>query len=258
MPVDTLEEPYMFDAEKVKTLNELEMRVYNYSVQHFDEVAYLTIRGLSQGCHVSTSTILRCINKLGYDGYSELKYAIRQKKQHETNDLDLFYDATIQVDMFLKKVNNENYRDFIEPAVAMIVAARHVAFSGIGTSGMLGAYGSRYFANVGINAYSIVDPFLPVPPRGMENTLAILLSVSGETTQMIKQAEDFKRFGAKVLSITNDEQSTIAQIADYNLSYYMPVVNGAEEEYLNLTTQVPVIALIELLAHQAYQILQTS
>ncbi len=119
-----------------------------------------------------------------------------------------------------------------------------MAFSGIGTSGILGTYGSRYFANLGINAYSIVDPFLPVPPRGMENTLAIILSVSGETIQMIKQTEDFKRYGAKVLSITNDEKSTIAQMADYNISYYMPVVSGGKEVDLNLTTQVPVITLI--------------
>lgn len=243
----------MFDEEKIKTLNELEMAVYKYIVQHFEEIDQLTIRELSAACHVSTSTILRCITKLGYRGYSELKYAICQKKEQDARAFDLFYDATIQVNTFLKKVNNEDYRKFIQPAVELILSARHVAFSGIGTSGILGTYGSRYFANLGINAYSIVDPFLPVPPLGMENTLAIILSVSGETIQMIKQTEDFKRYGAKVLSITNDEKSTIAQMADYNISYYMPVVSGGKEVDLNLTTQVPVITLIELLAHQVYK-----
>lgn len=243
----------MFDEEKIKTLNELEMAVYKYIVQHFEEIDQLTIRELSAACHVSTSTILRCITKLGYRGYSELKYAICQKKEQDARAFDLFYDATIQVNTFLKKVNNEDYRKFIQPAVELILSARHVAFSGIGTSGILGTYGSRYFANLGINAYSIVDPFLPVPSRGMENTLAIILSVSGETIQMIKQTEDFKRYGSKVLSITNDEKSTIAQMADYNISYYMPVVSGGKEVDLNLTTQVPVITLIELLAHQVYK-----
>ncbi|MGM7317009.1 MurR/RpiR family transcriptional regulator [Enterococcus casseliflavus] len=243
----------MFDEEKIKRLNELEMAVYKYIVQHFEEIDQLTIRELSAACHVSTSTILRCITKLGYRGYLELKYAICQKKEQDARAFDLFYDATIQVNTFLKKVNNEDYRKFIQPAVELILSARHVAFSGIGTSGILGTYGSRYFANLGINAYSIVDPFLPVPPRGMENTLAIILSVSGETIQMIKQTEDFKRYGAKVLSITNDEKSTIAQMADYNISYYMPVVSGGKEVDLNLTTQVPVITLIELLAHQVYK-----
>ncbi|ROY39853.1 MurR/RpiR family transcriptional regulator [Enterococcus casseliflavus] len=243
----------MFDEEKIMRLNELEMAVYKYIVQHFEEIDQLTIREFSAACHVSTSTILRCITKLGYRGYSELKYAICQKKEQDARAFDLFYDATIQVNTFLKKVNNEDYRKFIQPAVELILSARHVAFSGIGTSGILGTYGSRYFANLGINAYSIVDPFLPVPPRGMENTLAIILSVSGETIQMIKQTEDFKRYGAKVLSITNDEKSTIAQMADYNISYYMPVVSGGKEVDLNLTTQVPVITLIELLAHQVYK-----
>lgn len=243
----------MFDEEKIKRLNELEMAVYKYIVQHFEEIDQLTIRELSAACHVSTSTILRCITKLGYRGYSELKYAICQKKEQDARAFDLFYDATIQVNTFLKKVNNEDYRKFIQPAVELILSARHVVFSGIGTSGILGTYGSRYFANLGINAYSIVDPFLPVPSRGMENTLAIILSVSGETIQMIKQTEDFKRYGAKVLSITNDEKSTIAQMADYNISYYMPVVSGGKEVDLNLTTQVPVITLIELLAHQVYK-----
>ncbi len=162
----------------------------------------------------------------------------------------------MQVDNFLKKVNDDNYRDVLEPAVKLILNSRHIAFSGIGTSGTLGMYGSRYFTNMEINAYSIADPFAPIPPRGLENTLAIILSVSGETEQMIDQAMDFKRYGAQVLSITNDENSTIARIADYNISYYMPEVGSPREAHLNLTTQVPVIALIEILAHQVAKELQ--
>ncbi|MFZ8515519.1 transcriptional regulator GenR, partial [Staphylococcus aureus] len=73
-----------------------------------------------------------------------------------------------------------------------------------------------------INSYSIADPFTPIPKRGFENTLALILSVSGETNEMIKQMTDFKTAGAKVLSITNNQHSTIARLADYNISYYMP------------------------------------
>ena len=83
----------------------------------------------------------------------------------------------------------------------------------------------------------------------------IALSVSGETVEIIKQIEDFKRFGAQILSITNDQHSTIARLADFNISYYMPEVSGPDptDEAINLTTQVPVVALLEILAQQAYQ-----
>lgn len=156
----------------------------------------------------------------------------------------------MQVDHFLKRVNDDNYRDVLQPAVKMILNKRHIVFTGIGTSGTLGLYGSRYFANMELNAHSLADPFAPIPPRGLENTLAIILSVSGETEQMIEQAIAFKRYGAQVLSITNNENSTIARMADYNISYYMPEVGSPVEDHVNLTTQVPVIALIEILAHQ--------
>lgn len=133
--------------------------------------------------------------------------------------------------------------------------SKHLVFSGIGTSGTLGTYGARYFSNLQFNAYAITDPFIPVPTRGLDTTLVIALSVSGETVEIIKQIEDFKRYGAKILSVTNDQHSTIAQMADFNISYYMPEVTGPDptEEFINLTTQIPVIALLEILAHQAYQ-----
>lgn len=93
----------------------------------------------------------------------------------------------MQVDHFLKRVNDDNYRDVLQPAVKMILNKRHIVFTGIGTSGTLGLYGNRYFANMELNAYSLADPFAPIPPRGLENTLVIILSVSGETEQMIEQ-----------------------------------------------------------------------
>lgn len=241
----------MFDSEKIKSLNNLEMIAYNYIIENLCALKTMTIRELAGNCHVSTSTVLRTINKLGYEGYSEFKYALKEYlSEQENQSVDSFYEATVQVDTFLKKVKDDSYRMTLQPAIDLILNARHVAFSGIGTSGVLGAYGSRYFSNVGINAYSIADPFAPIPPRGLENTLAIILSVSGETSEMIEQTRDFKRYGAKVLSITNEENSTIAKMADYNISYYMPESESPNEKYLNMTTQVPVVTLIEILAHQ--------
>lgn len=240
----------MFDLEKVQSLNELEMLVYQYILEHMDNVPKLTIRQLSTNCHVSTSTILRFCSKMGFDGFSELKYEV--KKEQQPQDFEQFYDATIHIDSFLKRLNQQTYYETLKPAIQMIVSAHHVVFSGLGTSGILGAYGSRYFANMGINAYSIDDPFTPIPQRGFENTLALILSVSGETSELIKQVTELKRSGAKILSITNDEHSTMARLADYNISYYMPDERSIyADSSVNITTQIPVIALIELLAHQA-------
>ena len=245
----------MFDSQKVKDLNELELIVYTFIVENMEHVGGMTIRDLSDSCHVSTSTILRCLTKLGYSGYTEFKYALKENLSRQGQSFEAFYDANVHVDAFLKKVNNESYHTVLDPAIDMIVGSKHLVFSGIGTSGTLGTYGARYFSNMLFNAYAITDPFVPAPTRGLETTLLISLSVSGETTEIIKQIENFKRYGAKILSITNDQHSTIAQMADFNISYYMPEITGPDpaEEFINLTTQVPVIALLEILAQQSYQ-----
>lgn len=241
----------MLDLEKVHLLNELEMLVYQYVLENTTRVPKLTIRQLAAACHVSTSTILRFCTKMGFDGFSELKYALKGKHANLIA-FEQYYDAAVHVDSFLKKLNQQSYYETLHPAIEMIATARHIVFTGLGTSGILGSYGSRYFANMGINSYSIPDPFTPIPTRGLENTLAIILSVSGETSEIIRQTSDFKRSGTKILAITNNEHSTVARLATYNISYYMPDERSPyTDPFINITTQIPVIALIELLAHQA-------
>lgn len=93
----------MFDSQKVKELNELELIVYTFIVENMDRVGGMTIRDLSESCHVSTSTILRCLNKLGYSGFTEFKYALKENLSREGQSFEAFYDANVHVDAFLKR-----------------------------------------------------------------------------------------------------------------------------------------------------------
>ena len=53
----------MFSYEVLNSLNDLEMLVYNYVLEHKEEIKYMTIRELAEGVHVSTSTIVRFCSK---------------------------------------------------------------------------------------------------------------------------------------------------------------------------------------------------
>ncbi|SJZ75224.1 transcriptional regulator, RpiR family [Pilibacter termitis] len=239
----------MFDEEKVNSLNELELEVYRYIIGNYEDITSLTIRELAQKIHVSTSTIVRFATKMGFQGYSELKYHLK-KKIKESSDIENYYENMNEVELFLRKLATKEYQEKIQPVIEMIQKAKMTVFSGMGTSGALANYGARYFSNLGIVSFSITDPYHPIYQGDYPDILFIILSVSGETIQMIHQVEEIKRGGAKVLAITNNEHSTIARLADKNLSYYV------KDEMLSslsvqLTTQLPVIALIEVLAHKA-------
>lgn len=63
----------MFNYETIQSLNDLEILVYNYIIEHKQEVKYMTIRELADAVHVSTSTVLRFCKKNNCDGYSEFR-----------------------------------------------------------------------------------------------------------------------------------------------------------------------------------------
>lgn len=125
--------------------------------------------------------------------------------------------------------------------------AKQVIFIGLGTSGILGKYGARFFSNLKKFSQYIEDPYYPIM-EGIQGAIIIALSVSGETEQIIAMTNEFKKYDCKIISITNKGTSTLARISDYNLSYY--VTDHELEHHVNTTTQIPVIYLIEAIGRR--------
>lgn len=75
----------MFTIKQLQSLNELEMEVYQYIIQHQNAIPYMRIRELAAEAHVSTTTILRFCRKIGCDGYAEFKLRMKEfvGQQHE-------------------------------------------------------------------------------------------------------------------------------------------------------------------------------
>jgi DNA-binding MurR/RpiR family transcriptional regulator len=76
-----------------------------------------------------------------------------------------------------------------------------------------------------------------------KDAIAIILSVSGETEEVLRFATQFSQHNCKIISLTNSENSTLARMADLNISYHMPQI-VLEGQY-NITTQIPVLYIIE-------------
>ncbi|MCI6465078.1 MAG: MurR/RpiR family transcriptional regulator [Faecalicatena sp.] len=235
----------MFRYEVIKSLNELEMLVYDYIMKNQQTVGYMTVRELADAVHVSTSTVMRFCKKAGFDGYSEFKVKfkmyVEQEKRHQ-NVEDL-----LEMQEYFEKVGTETFQKAIYEAADIVRAAKQVIFIGLGTSGILGKYGARYFSNLGKFSQYIEDPYFPVL-GGVEDLVVIALSVSGETEQVIEMVNRFKQNNCKIISITNRNSTTLAKISDFNLSYY--VMESDIGNHVNMTTQVPVIYLIEAIGRR--------
>ena len=236
----------MFTHAAIANLNGLEMMVYNYVIKNRDKVMYMTIRELADAAGVSTTTVLRFCRKLNCEGYSEFR--VRFKLYLEQNDEQLVNFGPSEIISFFKSTNNEEFDSLIDQAVDIICSSERIIFVGAGTSGALAKYGARFFSNVGKFSNHIDDPYFPVTNDMAKNALAIVLSVSGETEEILRFASQFSLHNCKVFSITSHENSSLAKLADFNLSWHIPLtrVGGVYD----ITTQIPVIYILETIGRK--------
>lgn len=233
----------MFNSEIIQSFNDIELLLYKYITRNKDKVIYMTIRELADESHVSTTTILRFCKKLNCNGYSEFKVKLKLMIEN-TNEDKINNDNSFLVDYF-KKLNNSELDSKIKSVCELILSSKNLIFLGSGTSGILCKYAARYFSAIGRFATYIDDPYFPTNYKAYENSLVIVLSVSGETPPIIKLIDNFKNENCSIVSITNSENCTISKISDFNISYYVQqeIIYGS-----NITTQVPVLYIIELIA----------
>ena len=203
----------------------------------------MRIREFAAEAHVSTTTVLRFCKKMGCDGYTEFKIRLKEEAgQKRVTELPEDY---AELKAFFERLEAPGFQKRIEEAAAMIAKAERVTFVGMGNSGNICQYGARYFTNLGKFSLSVSDPFYPVNMADMKKMTAVVLSVSGESEQIVKIVNGLKKAQCNIISITNTEQSTIAHLADLSLCYYISMYRG--EERIDYSSQVPAVYLIETL-----------
>lgn len=242
-----------FLPEQVRTLNELETATFNFILSNLSSIDKISVRQLAQAVHVSTATVMRMTRKLGFEGWVELKYYL--KNQNQLTEIPVnYYENLLQLDLFLRKITSKEAGRKLEEAVKLIREARYIIFIGVGSSGALAEYGARYFTNIGLESYAISDPYQAVKGKGAPDVLSIVLSASGETDKIIERVVKLREEApAKIISITNHPETTLSKLSNINLTYGFQTEYSAYDPLENLTSQLPVIAFIEILAHQAME-----
>ena len=225
----------MFNYEQIKKFTDVEILIYNYIMQNSQNIRYMTIRELADAVHVSTSAIMRFCKKLDCEGYAEFKVQFKMhleeiKEKQPLNDIS-------EIIHYFQSVNNEEFEQNISQVAQLVSQAKQIIFVGIGTSGILGKYGARYFSNIGKFSYFIDDPFYPNIGGISDDAVVIMLSVSGETEQTLNLARFFLQQRCTLVSITNSTNSTLAKMSQYNLSYYMTNQKNQKNMILQLRFQ---------------------
>lgn len=237
----------MFNEEKIKSFSTTDMRIYNYILKHSIQFPYMSIRELADEIPTSTASIMRFVKKMGYDSFPELKYAYKKEEKevslYMVNDLDETIDC-------LKKFNTPYYQDLFKEIAYILGDANMIIFDGKGDSAKIAEYAARRFSINGLFSAALTDPYQRVSMDGT-GIVVVMLSVSGNTPELIRKANDYKAAGSTLITITASDDNTLAKMSDHNISYY---VNDVRTEEMSRTTQVPALSIIEILSNTAQRI----
>lgn len=239
----------LFSIDKIQSLNELEMCVYQYIMQHTNEVPYMRIRDLADDAHVSTTTVLRFCRKLGCDGYAEFRMLFKQYiSERKSESISNVESETLD---FMKRYENGYFDQGLEKAASIVDSVEQVVFFGIGNSGCICEYGARYFTNVGKFSTAVTDPFYPFTHmNNIRKSVAIVLSVSGETSEVLKAMQSVRNAGCRIILITVSNRCTAASLADQTIAYF--ISQHHLEDHIDYTSQQPAVCLLEDLARRVH------
>ena len=175
-----------FGFKDLSSLSNIDMTIYRYVTQNSDKVVYMRVRDIAQNAHVSSSSVMRFIHKIGFNSFPEFKaYLKNDALQHKPKNTKFTY------------INENNFPKDIETRLMIVANAvfqsDNITTVGMGDSAFLAEYAARRIAYLGVNTTAVTDPFYPLHAK-LENTtnnIIFCFSVSGETTELIELINEF-------------------------------------------------------------------
>lgn len=181
----------------------------------------LTIIELSQKVHMSKSYLLKLSQKLGFSGYSEFRYYLKQL--HAKNEkLPMTMTAQELLMSDIQATNDLLSQLNFLPTIEAIQKAEHIFCYGTGVSQQsIVRQLSKNLMLVGkiVVTLQTHTEFMANMPLMSKNDLLVVASVSGETKDILDQLRVLQMRKVELLAITQFKSNTIANIANYKLFF---------------------------------------
>ena len=217
----------MFQEFSLKTINGLsssELEAFKYINSHKKEVIEMSIHDLAKTVFVSTATISRLCKKLDFEGFSDLKYFLKQylKKQEDKKKepVPSFVEMLEEELNDIVRTVNGIDQAMVDEVVELMKGDYHIHFFAKGLTDIVFDYAARHLLSLSKYATRYDDTHIAyAQARNFgPSDIVFLASMSGETEQVLRVAQIAKAKNAKVVTFTASKASTLSGIGDYNFN----------------------------------------
>ena len=235
--------------EHYEKLNQGDLHILKYVQAHLSACSDISILSLAKLCSVSSTSILRTTQKLGFSGFSEFKYFLKRDNA--------------SVKRTLLRYSLESLHADIQQTIKMFEqnAARNSLFQTMENADHLYGYGTghgqrlmmselaRCLLNVKKNL--ILLPELTELKIASQNfaasDLLFIVSLSGNVPSLNKTLQQLDILQIPIVSITNLQNNELASVTKYN--FYFQASNIEETSKLNQSS----FLTLHLLLHLIYE-----
>lgn len=208
-------------------LSDSDKYLTDYIEKHYLESLDISIVKLSDNANVSTSTIVRCMKKLGYNGFTDFKYQMVAEDSNKFSEpLKHFEHMDSQIQTAIVKNQEEvdktvrylNYT-IIEDAISAIKYSKKINILARGFSEHISNEMTIKLQLLNKHAEEHNDPnIIKIKSKSFdEDDLVIFVSLNGETDELIQAAEICKQNNVKTICLTTNKNSRLYNLCDINL-----------------------------------------
>ncbi len=229
-------------------LSETDLYIIDYIKNNKKQIENLTINELAKNTNVSNTTILRFTNKIGLEGYSELKYILKNENEQEKYYSD-FNDFEKACDSFIKYISEIKLKNYSRMFQLLNTTGKIFVWGSGDIQRSVAKYFSRMMLSCGKLVYLLQDReidkdiFELIQP----NDTVVIISLSGKSKHTLDFAKRLKLQKANIISITEFKNNDLTTISDESLYISSSEINMSKN-HPNFKTTSLYFILIELLA----------
>lgn len=239
-----------FDAEK---------KIADFIMEHKKEVVDMTVAELAKASATSDATVSRFCRRLGFKGFQSLKMDLAKEVMEEerdslqvSNEIDRANLSQSLQNILANKMAEMTGTmgmmdtDNLETVLKILENARIIQFAAVGNTIPVAMDGAFKFNQLGLCSVSgsIWEGQIAQTYNLTPRDVVVIISNSGASKRLLTLAKGARDNGARVIVITNNETSPLAQVSDYK------IITATREKLLTgefWFSRIPAMLVIETL-----------
>ncbi|CAM4047125.1 MurR/RpiR family transcriptional regulator [Cohnella lubricantis] len=224
--------------DRKDSLTPVERMVADSILANVEEVPHLSVKGLAQLSKTSDASVLRFCKTMGYSGYRQFIVSISASLgSMEEDQKDRYTDIQPgdELSVIISNISLNNSKSIedtlsvidrseIARAVEAIRSCSRIALFGVGASGIVCLDAEQKFSRINKICHAYTDSHSQLTAATLmgKGDVAIFVSNSGSTADVLDALEIVKKNRVKTIAITKYTKSELADKSDIVLSISTP------------------------------------